>query len=121
MSNLTPYTAVPELLLRPGSKTGRSRARKKVLSVDQVIEWKDLAADIRAVSIASFGPPLPLDPAVPVDNEHYVVATEAGVAARTNGRMLEPLGRLFAYQGLRLRFADRAKGKRQSRASNPTA
>ncbi|KAE8365508.1 hypothetical protein BDV27DRAFT_156797 [Aspergillus caelatus] len=47
MSILSPYTAVPELLLRPGSKTGRLRIQGKVLSDDQVIEWKCLAAQIR--------------------------------------------------------------------------
>ncbi|KAE8421078.1 hypothetical protein BDV36DRAFT_281055 [Aspergillus pseudocaelatus] len=119
MSILSPYTAVPELLLRPGSKTGRLRIQGKVLSDDQVIEWKCLAAQIRSVSITSFGPPPPLNPAVPVDNEHYVEATEAGVVARINGRMLDPLGRLFAYQGLRLRFADRATGQKAIKGFEP--
>ena len=38
---------------------------------------------------------LRLIPAMPVDNEHYIVATEAGVAARTISQMLDPLCRLF--------------------------
>lgn len=51
--------------------------------------------DLAARSTGSVYRGLRLIPAVPVDNEHYIVATEAGVAARAIGQMLDPLYRLF--------------------------
>ncbi|OJJ95359.1 hypothetical protein ASPACDRAFT_48108 [Aspergillus aculeatus ATCC 16872] len=106
-----PYAAVPSLLVRPGLKTRRSRAPDKILSEDQIMEWKDLAMLIRADSTAAFGSPPPVDFTAAVVEEKYVVATKAGVAARVNAQILDPLCRLFEANKCTLRFADRATGQ----------
>ena len=111
------WSALPELLISQGEKTGPSRSRD-LLSEDQIAEWKTFENEVREDTKAKNGNPeqaLISPPTV----DSYVVATEDGIQARFIEQVCSEIGKVFEAQGISVRFADRSTGQHAITGHNP--
>lgn len=102
--NLT-YSRIPDLLKGQGNLTGPSRG-SWILSNHQIRPWAGFLQAARNYTNGLLGQIPAGLAAMPVDREVYVVANEDGVKARFIENVCGAVGKVCAFQGVNVRFAD---------------
>jgi hypothetical protein len=79
------------------------------LHISQLSYWTRFGEKVRQGTASIFRNPINFVPPV-LANDHYVVATESGVSARTVENIFQAIGAVFEAQGLNLRLRDSPAG-----------
>lgn len=101
------WSPMPDLRVRGGYGTKKSRRRKLQLSPVQLSQWVSFKAEVRAETSRRFGSPS--GAAINPQPEVYIVGNEIGTSGRLAEHISRPLEPIFSQMGLV--FGDPQAGK----------